>query len=414
MENLKRLVKQAIAYARRHPLAVIILVALLFFLHQCKVVHTIILYLDSATYQDAADVWMRGEIDAFRTPCYPMLLGLCRQLMPYRDGLLLVVIVQIIVFYLSVASLYWTLKRLYVARNIVMIVTFAYAVNPMCGHFNLAIMTESLATSFCVFLVGCFVRWIRRGRLVDILGLFLCEAFLMFLRPAFVYVLVALSIIILALIVRKEYRKVAQLTFVVVVLGGALLGYCKVIESKTGMFTPSTVSVINTCFNADQIGKFSPEKVANPLILERLGDPDKKIKWDWDSIFRGSSMYGIPMKELYDELKLMQQKDRLMYVKFFYVNVQSSAYADSGCYGIDFRTIYIFFAVSGVLLYRVYKRRQAMLIVAVIWLLCVGNVMVDMVGALENWPRLFQPSVPLLMILIALVCNRFKIKYINS
>jgi 4-amino-4-deoxy-L-arabinose transferase-like glycosyltransferase len=192
------------------------------------------------------------------------MLALCRQLMPYNDGLSLVVIVQIIVFYLSVASLYWTLKRLDVARNIVMIVTFAYAVNPVCGHFNMSIMTESLATSFCVFLAGCFVRWIRRGRLIDILGLFLCEAFLIFLRPAFVYMLVALSIIILALVVRKEYRKVAQLTFVVVVLGGALFGYCKEIESKTGIFTPSTVSVINTYFNAGRIGKFSPEKVTDP------------------------------------------------------------------------------------------------------------------------------------------------------
>jgi hypothetical protein len=76
--------------------------------------------------------------------------------------------------------------------------------------------------------------------------------------------------------------------------------------------------------------------------------------------------------------------------------------------------VYLFlFGIGCLFVYNVVIRRRNSLILIFMWLLCVGNIMVNLLGAYSGWTRLFLQSVPLLVIIVAKCCNGFKISYIR-
>jgi hypothetical protein len=397
-----------------YPLTVITIISLLF-VYQAYQLYG---YAggDQFSYENAAKLLMHGELDSFRTPCYPMIMALCQKLSSSgENGLLL--IVQIIILSLSVVSLYCVLKHLGVAQNIAVIVSAVYALCPAFINVRVEISTETFAISFSVFLVSYFERWLRCGRLSDLVRFSFCVTFLLFLRPSFLYMLVALTVIAVIFLFRKKYLKGVQLVSIVAVSSCLMFGYCKIVESKCGVFTPSTVSIINDYFNVTKIGKFAPENISDPLIRYRMLDSDKEEKWD--DVFDGSSMYGIPLKEMFDELQRVHKQDRMMYVKFFVVNLRASMYNQYDAYyrkfNINFGLVYFFLIVYGcVIVYEMIKDKNTSMVLVFLWLMCVGNIVVNLVGSYSSWTRLFLPSVPLLLIMIAVMCNRFKMSYIKA
>jgi hypothetical protein len=222
--------------------------------------------------------------------------------------------------------------------------------------------------------------------------------------------LVAMTVVVVVLLIIKQSKKAIQLAVVVAVLSGSMFGYCKIIESKIGVFTPSTVSIINTYRNLGYIGKLKPENITDPEIKRRAIDLDSNVGKEDDCV--GPYVGDLPPKQVYDEVQRMVRRDKLCYVKFLVVNSHYSAYSESGFYNIDFRTIYLFLiAVGCAVLYKFIRRKQYSMTAIFLWLMCVGNIMVDLIGSYDEWRRLFMPSVPLLLMLVALCCNQFRIRY---
>lgn len=404
--------EKVVSFCRRYPLSIVILVSLWFMYQQYCMMHGLHIWNDTISYQQAATELLHGGFDAFRTPSYPLVLAICQQL-TLSNGYLLVALVQVVIFYLSIYCMYRTLLSLDVARNIAIVVVFLYAMNLFSGHLNLSILTESLATSFCVFMFGCFVKWLKHGRMVDIAAMLLCALFLLFLRPSFLYMLVAMTVVVVVLLIIKQSKKAIQLAVVVAVLSGSMFVYCKIIESKIGVFTPSTVSIINTYRNLGYIGKLKPENITDPEIKRRAIDLENNV--GRGDVCVGPYVEDLPPKQVYDEVQRMVCRDKLCYVKFLVVNSHYSAYSESGLYNIDFRTIYLFLiAVGCVVLYKFIRRKQYSMTVILLWLMCVGNIIVDLIGSYAEWGRLFMPSVPLLLMLVALCCNQFKIRYMPT
>jgi hypothetical protein len=404
MKKGRDIVISILAFFRKHPLAVV-MVSLCFMFQLYNMKHGAIIDNDTESYQQAATLLSHGEIDAFRTPSYPLVLAICQQL-TMSNGDLLVVLVQMVIFYLSLYCMYKTLLSLDVSKNIAIVVVFFYAMNLYSERLNLSILTESLAASFCVFMVGCFVNWLKHGRKVEVVNMLLCASFLLFLRPSFLYMIVAMVVIVVVLLMIRRFKKALQLTVVVVVLSGLMFGYCKIIESKIGVFTPSTVSIINTYKNLGYVGKLNPNNISDPEIKRRAINLDNLYACG------GPYVEDLPPEQVFEEIRRMMHRDKLCYVKFLVVNAQYSAYSESGFYNIDFRTIYIFLiAVGCIVLYKFLRRKQYSMTAIFLWLMCAGNIMVDLIGSYAEWGRLFMPSVPLLLMLVALCCNQFKIRY---
>lgn len=370
--------------------------------------------MDSQSYQEASVLLMKGEIDVFRTPCYPMVIAVC-QLLTSSNSYNLLIGVQILIFYLSLYGLYWVMRRLKIVKIMAVIVCAIYALAPIVLMAQLFVMTESLAMSCSVFFIACFVKWQQDGRWIDVILVLLCALFLLFLRPAFLYMLVALVVIVAMLFKRKDYQRGAQLCSVVIVSVSLMFGYCKLIESKTGIFTPSTVSIANKWMNAFKIGKVTPENITDPLIREKAM-----------AVFQEGNGEEYPALTLYlsfsptqidRELRAMERKDKLLRVKSFYVNC-SQTMKNIGTYGgyrFDFRLVYLLLlCVALYFSYNMLHGKKNSLLLFFLWLMCMGNIFVLLWSGFAEWCRLFLPSLPLLLVLVAMVCSSVKINSINK
>jgi hypothetical protein len=400
-------------WANKYPLVGIVALSVLCL--YCVYGHySIIWSFDTESYQCAVDSLMRGEIDTFRTPVYPAALAVC-QMLTSHGSYWLIIVVHLLIFYLSVCSLYRTILCLSVAKNIAIIVTAIYATCPMILLAQCIVMTESFAISFSVFMVSYFVRWRTRCKIIDFYRMSLCVLFLLFLRPSFLYLLVAFAMIALILMYRHQYRYGAQLLIMITAFGGLMFGYCRIIESKTGVFTPSTVSVLNEYVNAFHIGKFTSANVTDSLIKSRV------LEFERDSSDKGAfyvpDMDGVPSKQIYDELQRMKERDNLITLKVFVMHCEETAY---GMYGVfrgfnfDFRIIYLFLFAVGCLFTYMFVRRRIIPIVAFsLWLMCVGHIVVALLGSYAEWSRMFLPAFPLLLLLVALFCHFFRISRVD-
>lgn len=408
-----KIIIEPLCLVKRHTLIVIVVVSLLCLYEVYRTYGVVICSFDTLTYRYAAISLQHGSLDIFRTPCYPMIMNVCWKASS-STGYGLLIIVQIFMFYVSVCNLYWTMLRLNIAKNIATIVTTIYALYPQTILAALAVLTESFSISVSVCLITFFVKWLKNCRFIDFIGMSMSLLFLLFLRPSFLYILVALAAILIILGFRSEYKKCAQLLSILIVSSCIMLGYCKLIEAKSGVFTPSTVGIYNTGHNFISMGKLernNSEFLDKCLAfnLECMDDKGEFVVYDKcdGTIF--------PPAQVDHELQQVKQQDRFVMLKVLFRNLQNSVYNTGenikfGRIVLDFGLIYlVLFLITCVLCYRALNERKLPLVACLLWLMCIGNLLVNLIGAYSDWSRLFLPSFPLLLILIAQMCNLFKI-----
>jgi hypothetical protein len=297
--------------------------------------------------------------------------------------------------------------RLKIAKNIAAIISGVFALNPFSIFACLIPITESLATSFSIFLIHFFVKWLQTKRWRDFTYMSMCGLFLIFMRPSFLYIVVAFAIVAAIMSIKRAYKESIQLFALVAIYCGFVFGYCKNVEAKSGVFTLSTVSLWNDYHNFANIGKWKSDyREINRCLLFNV-DEAPPVKANRITNFQA--------KQLYDKLQEMKERDRLYLLKFFVVNLQLSMYYNyDGYCGLtfDFRLIYALLMFIGIPLgYLAIWHRRVAVIAIFLWLMCVGNIMVDLLGSYAEWSRLFLPSLSLLLILIAQACNMFMIKF---
>jgi hypothetical protein len=354
--------------------------------------HTGIEHQDNVLwYNNAATSLLRGNIDVVNMPCYPLLFALVNIFAPTRCAEL-VVCLQIGVFYCCVCVFYQILRHLKIASNISVIVTAIFALSPMMLEYNVSIRPESLAASVSILLFGSFVIWLKSKKFASYCSLFACSLFLIFLRPSFVYLLVVLSIISCVFLVRKLYRRSLQMLLIVIIACGALCIYCSMVKAKTGVYTVSTVTINNEIKNAERIGLLKTDSIA---IFDAKGTPSDKV---------------------YDELTLVKSRN---YVYWYFLLLRhnfsfmtNQPYCEYFIDVFNFQMIWLFLLAVGLYMgYDYYKTRKLLVIPAFLWLMCVGNLFINMLGGYSGWNRLFLQSYPLFLVLIAQGCNMFKIKF---
>jgi hypothetical protein len=350
---------------------------------------------------------MDGDIDAFRTPCYPFLFAIGDVLIPGNSDKF-VVMVQIIVFFLSIVPFNRIMQKIGIARNIALIITMVYALSPTISHYNINTRSEPMALYFVVFWIYCFVDWWKEYKWRNIVGLGLCTLYLVFLRPSFLYLLVAMCFVECVYFLSKQYKRFVHLGGIVLIVGCAVYVYSKRIEEKTGIFTISTVSTVNDCAIACRIDLFTSDNVANKKIKQRLIEVDSGR----DMALR---LEDIPIRELSDEIQRIKSRYRRMwYQNCIKSNVVACLSEHTVTYSNDWlslRAVSLFLCGAGVYIIYVWLRSKRVSIVALmLWLMCVGNLCVNILGSFAEWNRLFLPSYPVILILIAMCCNLFKIK----
>jgi hypothetical protein len=164
------------------------------------------------------------------------------------------------------------------------------------------------------------------------------------------------------------------------------------VKAKTGVYTVSTVTINNEIKNAERIGLLKTDSIA---IFDAKGTPSDKV---------------------YDELTLVKSRN---YVYWYFLLLRhnfsfmtNQPYCEYFIDVFNFQMIWLFLLAVGLYMgYDYYKTRKLLVIPAFLWLMCVGNLFINMLGGYSGWNRLFLQSYPLFLVLIAQGCNMFKIKF---
>jgi hypothetical protein len=410
-ENLAKMLKNTtldklFEFVKSRPLLVVFVLAVCYQSY-CLYRFGIKLNGDTDSYIQAGEVLRNGDIDKFRTPCFPWLFAIGDVLIP-GNGDKFVVMVQIIVFFLSIVPFNRIMQKIGIARNIALIITMVYALSPTISHYNVDTRSEPMALYFSIFWLYCFVDWWKKYRWRNIVGIGLCTFYLVFLRPSFLYLLVAMCIVACICLLTRQYKRFLQLGGIALLVGCAVYVYCKKVEEKIGVLTFSTVTITNDYRITFRIGLFTSDNVTNEKIKRCLHDYEVVETMDWD-------MCRVSDKELYGEIqKIKSRYGWMWYWKCIKSNVAACLSEPVKTYsagGFSIRTVWLFLFVAGVYIMYVWLRsKQVPIIAMTLWLMCMGNIGVNIFGSYSEWNRLFLPSYPVVLILFAMCCNLFKIK----
>jgi hypothetical protein len=419
VKNLAKMLKNTtldklLNFVKSRPLLVVFLLAIVY---QSYTLYSVGIRRngDTPSYIKAGEVLMNGDIDTFRAPCHPFLFALGDVLIPGNSDKF-VVMVQIIVFFLSIIPFNRIMQKIGIKKNITWIITILYALSPTISHYNVNVWSEPMALYFSIFWLYCFVDWWQNYKWQNIVGLGLCMLYLVFLRPSFLYLLVAMCIVACIYLLVRQYKRFLQIGGVVLLVGCAVYVYCKKVEEKIGVFTISTVTDINDYATTYHIGLLTCENVANEKIKQDI------IRYETGKEDPGWCQYhdfpvwgDVPNREIHDAIRQIKSRYKWeWYLKCIKYNVADTFSKPSITYSNDwlsFRVIWPFvFVVGAYIVCDWIKRRRVPIIALTLWLMCMGNLGVNILGSFAEWNRLFLPSYPVILILIAMCCNLFKIK----
>jgi hypothetical protein len=199
-----------------------------------------VMFVDTISFNDTRRMLFAGEgIDHFRTPLYPLIMGLTH----WR---IVTVVLQTLVFLLSVKYFYRLLAMLTRRKSLVFAFTLIYAVHPTILFYNYQLLSESLSISGSVFFMYFIVRFLKSGKTWRCWTAQIIALTLIFLKPAFIFLPGIVVIIALWYIFRKQFnRQLAVVVATLLLQTAALGGYAAHIQHRYGVFAISSVTDIN-------------------------------------------------------------------------------------------------------------------------------------------------------------------------
>lgn len=203
---------------------------------------------DTPSYYSAAEQLAAGGIDIYRTPLYPSLLLAMMRL--FGSGAeWATVVMQFLGLWVSAILLYRMLQLIWSKRTgsqAAFWVTLLYGVGNPTASMCLVICTEPLATALTV---GCAyamtMLWKRGFTLRRTAMLCGCLTAAVALRPAMMYMIIAVGIFGAVALWKRRRTTAAGAGCSVLATTVLLLAYCAVMHRQTGLFTPSLVGTVN-------------------------------------------------------------------------------------------------------------------------------------------------------------------------
>ena len=389
---------------------------------------------DYLSYLKAWDEHLsQGEIDKFRTPLYPLYLGLMKTIFGSHFTLG-AIIGQYIVFLLSIRAFYAIAYWFIHSEKIVLGTTLIYAVYPGIIHWSNSLMTESLAISGTVFLLYGVMRLYDRystAWTVITAGLMIL---LLMLRPIFIYLLPTLFLAWIIAFRKSNKRKQAISGLISPCFATwALMAYMAVFYHAYGIFSTSSVSTYNRWYMARESGLLKPEVIDNPALRT---DVEKSIQlygkqfdfkkgdlWDeTDSIIEkydlatlnkvlNASTISQPLENL------AKVADTTMKASTFKLAVPASemSFVLSDLLSLNMAVIYLILIIYTIVLVRwMFNHRQIPWFSSVLYMVGVSHLIIVLIGAQGEWYRLIVPSMPIYILLIGQLCRTLNMKPIQQ
>ena len=371
---------------------------------------------DTYTYIDAWSSLLDGHIDKWRTPVYPIFLGLMKAICG-NHYLYYVVGIQHLVYILSIKYFYLLLQNVITNEKISFPLTLFYALYPCVATYNCCIMTETFAVAGSIFLLySIFKLYITRNYHFG-LYVFFWLFFLIFLRPAVVYLLPVIMVgWCIVAIKRKSIGDTSVLCGITgsVVVSIFLIVYMFMFKSNYGVFTPSGIGLIN---------QYTVAKAANVIDLnttgEELGFYQEAEKY--------INLMG--MEAFSDSLNQSISRNKGRYISRLFLNVRKAAEDNlfepswptgrigvvSNIMGIKLKIIYFIFLIYAIILLRWMDRQKEIAFFScLLFMIGVSNFILIIMGSPGEFGRLSLPAIPTYLIMIGQLLNMIRVKKISE
>ena len=383
----------------------------------CALLFHPIEFNDTPSYLKAWESLSSGQWDTFRTPLYPVFLG-CLQTLFGKAWKWAAVIIQYAIFLLSIKYFHRLASGL-LKEKWALITTALYAIYPTFNSWGNLILTDSLGLSLSVFFFYACNRIITEGSLRQAFVMALLLLFLLALRPSSLSLLIPAAFSFFLLLFVKKKRLAGMLSLAgIAVCSILLVGYSLKIKEKTGVFTPSTVSVSNNFTIARMYGYLSPDAVDDPQRSEVIRQNYEKYG---EELAEGPVMFGA-MGDLVNEFSVEEMKQlvdksiRLNPLAWFKALIKRAYFASltpatTSYTSVFFRLHPLFpinigiiilalLAYSVLIVIRIIKGGfQHETLFLVITSFCVIGV--SFIGAQYEYSRLILPAMPCVLIIIS-------------
>ena len=395
-------------------------------------------HFDTDSYFNAWTNLKQGKIDIFRTPTYPIFIGLIQGLSGASLFKLAIVIAQYILFFVSIFFFYKITCHFIDNSKVCSFITLFYAICPGIISWNNLILTEPLAISGTVFLLYYSIRLYEKPMVKMALLYAFWLLFLIFLRPSFLYLFPALLFFwALSGLYGKARVFLLGILCTVFVLCCEAFYICK-FEKSYGVYSPSSVGVLNQYYIVRQHGLINVDGISNDSLrcelqrsIESNGATTNNHDLLWTEGYDFISRYGLKevqtvisttMKEHPVEMlkKALGRSIRAMHTPLFHslIPVSGIVYYFVDFTGFDFTDflsmglLYVFIIIYVIILIRntLYKKRKMPCLSMLLLLIGVGNLITVIIGAQESWNRLIVPSMPIYLLMFGQICTMFKVK----
>lgn len=388
---------------------------------------------DSQSYIDAwYTSYSKGNIDINRTPVYPLIIGLAETIGGKAHMMFIVILMQNLLF--CIASLYFYKIAFITTKSSIaaFFATLLLIILPPYSLFRNEILTESFAFSGLILITYNIIAVYEGRSLWNFLGLAFWLLFLVFLRPALVFLLPVLTVAFLLMILKRKelWRKACLGLFIVIVVSSCLFFYMAEFKKNYGVFTMTNVGLINDSYMMLQDGTLDPQKTSDRKmsfliseIYKTYGqEPNKKYFMNglWSSSFFD---YARTIHNLSEWNKTIQESKTFSnqvegFITRFYYNwikdkwfIESDRPIIASYINMAFICGYLLVFLYGFCLL-VYMIAYKSIPYKSFLLLMIGgsNIIVVLVGAQSEFGRLVYPSKFIYLIMMtqmALVIVRF-------
>ncbi len=222
---------------------------------------------DTWTYVDAYDSLRNGEIDMWRTPLFPAIIGLCKAIAGDGFGWLIVAL-QIAVFVATIPLFYKFGSGIISRKGIAVVATAVYAAIVVESGFCQFILSESLAGSLTVIIIYFADRFIRNRRVGDAVALSIAALLIVALRPAQAYIPAILAVLAIAMIIKSFRNGYAKLPATILAVGMCIIAistavYAYAFKARYGVESVTCVGTFNNYYTARFGGLITPESACD-------------------------------------------------------------------------------------------------------------------------------------------------------
>ncbi|MGM9803631.1 MAG: hypothetical protein ACI308_05580 [Muribaculaceae bacterium] len=373
---------------------------------------------DSGSYFMAGEVFMRGEIDFFRTPVYPLICHFAAYLSA-NNALLLIVLLQECMFLVSIVAFYLCLSTFSIGKKTSLFATAIYAWCPIFFGYNNLIFTESLAISFSTLFL-CAVAMLLTGKrpLAASISSILLMFVMVMLRPFFICFTPVLAIALISALIkyRSNKRLIVATCSTGIIAAAAVVAYCCAYQKAYNQFGFSSVYELNRNMAMASMG-FCPD---NHYICyyKYVSQPDingnrytAKIAWRWNP----TEQYRERCNQIYEQNKTQYIKNKIF--EFVYslrmeyvssITKSTWGYYISRHLNVSLAQICLFILLFTAIELLHFRWRNSISIMSLCLVsLCIATIFTSIWGADCQYLRLMMPMTPCLFVMVAILLNRF-------